>query len=206
MKRVTIGALCAGLVMAVVACEPQPPPACGALTMPPCGVEAPAPDANGVLVVGDSITWTAYLAGPIGYPFHGYAGWRAGHPIDHVAHTLPRRLVVALGVNDANVDGWTQGDQDYWALLLALSEDPVVVLPAVSPWANPTLRAEVDKARAWIVAQGVKWVDWQDQANDPAITGPDGIHLAPGPLGLAGISQAGRDARVAVIAEAAEVP
>lgn len=201
MKIVKLGIALATLIVLAGACRPIPyaqqdqrPPAtyaeCSFISMPACGVDPPVVDANGTLVVGDSITW------PLGIGF-AMPGWQVGHVLEHVKNTPGiTKLVIALGTNDARTfGGWNDYDIEVWTEILSLGYDTVVILPALGPGAPEADRIEVDKARAWIISTGVKYVEWQQYANDPEVVQGDAVHLVE--------SEYARSVRVAVINEAA---
>lgn len=205
MPRVTqrtLATLALVLLVAVsAACNPLPyaqqeqrppdhgPDVCTPWVMPACDVPAPVVDPDGVLIVGDSITW-----GVRGYSF---PGWQAGHVLEHVRQTPGiTRLVVALGTNDARTHGgWNAYDVETWTALLSIVPDTVIVLPALGPGAPPEDVEQVELARQWMMSSGRPVVDWQVYAADPTVVGGDAVHLVD--------TDYARSVRAAVIDQAA---
>lgn len=226
MRLIRLALPLLALAGAAVACQPAPattgPPPCNPVAIPvdgtmPCGVDAPAPDATGVVVIGDSITWGAAMAVHADRPIYAYPGWHMGHALPYLRQLAidhpDARPVIALGTNDANPTwnrGWDSADEALWAEALALFPQASVVLPEIGQGPgqlpNDDHVAEAAKARAWITAATTRTVPWP-QAHDPAVTGIDAIHLAaaaePEAGNLSGVEPSAARARYAVIEQAA---
>ncbi len=142
------------------------------------------------IVVGDSISWEAYLGGGIDQPFYGFAGWEVKNVLPYLTDLTNGRpgeidLVVALGTNDATPvrDGWTANDEALWTQMFALpSRCVTVLLPALGPGATAAHIQQVENARNWITGQGVRTVDWANYFA-PGVLDVDGIHLGNTPEG-----------------------
>jgi hypothetical protein len=183
---------------------------------------APAPwtptppdrDAGRVLVLGDSLTFTAvhpYGNGPdapadvevvAGF---GWTAVEAQPGLDAAVLARPvDTLVVALGTNDAapepGGDGWGPADADRLRRLVGTVADTacvVLVLPGHGPGIGAVHATEMAEARRDTLAvaadrEAGDWygptvvVDWQAVLDaEPALAAPDGIHVV-GPVdGLA---------------------
>lgn len=205
-RYLVICVLIVGVLLAALACKPEPQP-------------------GSVDVVGDSITVQALVAGTQAGPddvvTHAGLGWTAADVAPWVDAQVdggrPETLVIALGSNDAALrnGGWTWADVATWVdLVNAPHEDAcvAVLLPAVGDGADPAYAAQIDEARHGIVTvlqhhrtgDGPTvvedWADWT--TTTPGVLADDGLHLAPGD-GPHGIDPAAADTRLAATWSAA---
>lgn len=129
---------------------------------------------------GDGYTWKATA---------GYTLEQWSSDVQAAAAKKPAEIVLALGSNDAanwKADwGWTEHDEAVWSWTIASIPTSVKVV-IILPWFNPEVdakypgvRAEVDKARAFILGLPSTRVDeirdWKPIFE--TLPSEDGIHI-----------------------------
>lgn len=178
MRRLTAAAVVA---LACVACQPEP--------------------SDDRLVVGDSLTMTAVLAGgfPAGWDVHSMMGWEAEDAQPGVAQRTadpdrsPCAAAIALGHNDAADgttpagdlgDGFTTTDAAQLRKLRDTFHPATAVLWVLPDYTGPVpeYAAGIDAYRGWVIAEAARRgdtvVDWRP-AHTAADIQADGAHLTP---------------------------
>jgi hypothetical protein len=143
---------------------------------------------------GDGRTWRVENGAPLS---------RWADSVIAAFHAGPADVTLALGTNDAiKGGGWNRDDVAVWSwVIMARQPDDrlTVVLPHVQASAEivfPGVLANVEAARAWLMAH-TRYVDWRPPVMlDPTLIADDGVHLS----GMPAV-----EARYSVVDEAARL-